>query len=329
MLDYIALMIALIISSVSAYYSISGLTAIFAAARWPIVIMSVSLELGKVITTLWLRKNWKTLGWAMKCYLTASVLTLMLLTSMGIFGFLSKAHLDQTVPSADIQSEVALLDERIQTERDNIAANRALLNQLDNAVTEVMSRSHDQQGAERSVQIRRSQAAERNKLQQENAAAQQRIQALQNQRAPKAAQVRKVEAEVGPIRYIAALIYGDKPSWDLLERAVRWVITVLVLVFDPLALALMLAVNRKLELKARQHPDYSNSGPAPASEPSPEPAPVPDSSATIVDVVEPAPTDINVTESEPRPHQEAAQEGNLGPTQTSWGQRIKHLLRVL
>lgn len=248
-LDYLALLIALLISSVSAFYSVSGLTAIFAAAKVPIVIMGTALEVGKVVTTIWLRKNWARVGAIMKIYLVISMVVLMLITSMGIFGFLSKAHLDQAVPTADVQAEVALIDEKIRTERDNIAANKLVLTQMDNSVTEILGRSRDERGAERAVQIRRSQSAERSKLQKDNELAQRRIQDLQSQRAPIAAKVRQVEAEVGPVKYIAALIYGDQAGADVLESAVRWVIIVLVAVFDPLALALMLAVNRKLELE--------------------------------------------------------------------------------
>jgi hypothetical protein len=184
----------------------------------------------------------------MRIYLVISIVALMLITSMGIFGFLSKAHLDQAVPAADVQAQVALIDEKIKTQRDNIAANRLVLTQMDNSVTEILGRSRDAQGAERAVQIRRSQSAERTKFQKENDLYQQRIQDLQAQRAPIAATVRQVESEVGPIKYIAALIYGDSAGVDVLESAVRWVIILLVAVFDPLALALMLAVNRKLEL---------------------------------------------------------------------------------
>jgi len=248
-LDYLALLIALLISSVSAFYSVSGLTAIFAAAKVSIVIMGTALEVGKVVTTIWLRKNWARVGAIMKIYLVISMVVLMLITSMGIFGFLSKAHLDQAVPTADVQAEVALIDEKIRTERDNIAANKLVLTQMDNSVTEILGRSRDERGAERAVQIRRSQSAERSKLQKDNELAQRRIQDLQSQRAPIAAKVRQVEAEVGPVKYIAALIYGDQAGADVLESAVRWVIIVLVAVFDPLALALMLAVNRKLELE--------------------------------------------------------------------------------
>ncbi len=252
MLDYAALLIALLISSVSAFYSVSGLTAIFAAAKVPIIIMGTALEVGKVVTTIWLRKNWARVGAIMKIYLVISMVVLMLITSMGIFGFLSKAHLDQAVPTADVQAEVALIDEKIKTERDNIAANKLVLTQMDNSVTEILGRSRDERGAERAVQIRRSQSAERSKLQKDNELAQRRIQDLQAQRAPIAAKVRQVEAEVGPVKYIAALIYGDQAGADVLESAVRWVIIVLVAVFDPLALALMLAVNRKLELDEQE-----------------------------------------------------------------------------
>lgn len=248
MLDYAALLIAFLISTVSAYYSISGLTAIFAGAVKPIIVMGCALEIGKVITTVWLRKNWNQTGTFIKTYLSVSIIVLMLITSMGIFGFLSRAHLEQGSPSADIQSQIQLIEEKIKNERDSIASNRTVLTQMDSSVNEVLSRSKDEQGAARAVQIRRSQKVERDKLQKENDAAQQRIQKLQAERAPLASQIRKIEVEVGPIKYIAALIYGDNPGADFLERAVRWVIIVLVAVFDPLALALMLAVNRKREL---------------------------------------------------------------------------------
>lgn len=251
-LDYLALLIALLISSVSAFYSVSGLTAIFAAAQVPIIIMGTALEVGKVVTTIWLRKNWGRVGTVMRIYLVVSMIVLMLITSMGIFGFLSKAHLDQAVPTADVQAEIVLIDEKIKTQRDNIAVNKLVLTQMDNSVTEILSRSRDERGAERAVQIRRSQSAERTKLQKENDLYQQQIQDLQSQRAPIAARIRQVEAEVGPIKYIAALIYGDQAGAEVLESAVRWVIIVLVAVFDPLALALMLVVNRKLELDEQE-----------------------------------------------------------------------------
>lgn len=262
---YILLLIALTISAVAAFYSIAGLTAIFAAAFWPIVIMGSVLELGKIVTTVWLHKYWDRAALQFKLYLVPAIAILMLITSMGIFGFLSKAHLDQAVPAGDISSQVQIFDDKIKTERDNIEAARKALKQMDAQVDEKLSRTTDDKGAERAVQIRRSQSKERTNLQNEIATAQKKISALQEQRAPIASQARKVEAEVGPIKYIAALIYGDNPDAGLLEKAVRWVIILIVLVFDPLALVLILAADqtfewhrprKRLPIDEEQHPGW-------------------------------------------------------------------------
>ena len=118
---------------------------------------------------------------------------------------------------------------------------------MDAQVDEKLSRTTDDRGAERAVQIRRNQSKERTTLQKEISTAQKKISSLQEQRAPIASQARKVEAEVGPIKYIAALIYGDNPDANLLEKAVRWVIILIVLVFDPLALVLILAADQTFE----------------------------------------------------------------------------------
>ena len=244
---YILLLIALLISSVAAYYSIAGLTAIFAAVFWPIVIMGGVLEIGKIATTVWLHKYWDRVAVQFKLYLVPAIAILMLITSMGIFGFLSKAHLDQAVPAGDISSQVQIFDDKIKTERDNIDAARKALKQMDAQVDEKLSRTTDDRGAERAVQIRRAQSKERNNLQHEISSAQKKISSLQEQRAPVASQARKVEAEVGPIKYIAALIYGDNPEANVLEKAVRWVIILIVLVFDPLALVLILAADQTFE----------------------------------------------------------------------------------
>jgi hypothetical protein len=244
---YLTLFTALILSLSAAVYSILGLTAIFAAAFWPIVVLGGSLEIGKIVTTLWLHKYWTKAELQYKLYLCSAVVILMVLTSMGVFGFLSKAHLDQAVPSGDIQAQVQIFDDKIQTQKDNIKTARAALTQMDTAVDQVMGRSQDEKGADKAVAIRRSQARERTALQNDIVKAQTEITKLQEQRAPIASQARKVEAEVGPIKYIAALIYGDNPDANILEKAVRYVIILIVVVFDPLALTLLLAATKTFE----------------------------------------------------------------------------------
>lgn len=247
MFGYLTLFTALIISLSAAVYSILGLTAIFAAAFWPIVVLGGSLEVGKIVTTLWLHKYWDRAELQYKLYLCSAVAILMVLTSMGVFGFLSKAHLDQAVPSGDIQAQVQIFDDKIQTQKDNIKTARAALAQMDTAVDQVMGRSLDEKGADKAVAIRRSQARERGNLQNDISKAQTEIARLQEQRAPVASQARQVEAEVGPIKYIAALIYGDNPDANILEKAVRWVIILIVAVFDPLAITLLLAATKTFE----------------------------------------------------------------------------------
>ena len=244
---YTMMLIAITISAIAAWYSIAGLTAIFAAAVIPVIIMGGALEAGKIIATVFLHNQWERISWLYKTYLIPAIVFLMLLTSMGIFGFLSKAHSDQGLVSGDASSKVAIYDEKITAERENIAAAKKALEQMNSQVDQMMGRTDSDTGAQRAVNIRKSQAKERNALQADITKSQKNIQALQQERAPLAAELRKVEAEVGPIKYIAAFIYGDDPDQNVLEKAVRWVIILIVIVFDPLALCLILASNKQLE----------------------------------------------------------------------------------
>jgi len=238
---------AILLSCVAAYYSVAGLTAIFSAAAIPVMIMGGSLELGKIVATVWLHNNWQRVGVLFKVYLVPAVAFLMLLTSMGIFGYLSKAHSDQSLVSGDAVAKVAIYDEKIKISRDNIEADRRALKQMDEAVDQVMGRSADEKGADKAVAIRRGQQRERARILADIETEQKKITGLNEERAPLAAEFRKVESEVGPIKYIAALVYGDNPDSNVLERAVRLVIIMIVLVFDPLALTLILAANKQFE----------------------------------------------------------------------------------
>jgi len=242
-LSNITLLTALTLSTIAAWYSITGLTAIFAAAVIPIIIMGGALEFAKVITTVWLHRHWDRVSLKIKCYLSTAVVALALLTSMGIYGFLSKAHIDQGIPTGDVAAKVSLLDEKIKIQRENIEVARQALAQMNAQVDQRLGRSASEQGAERAVVIRRQQSGERGKLQKEIADAQKEISKLNEERAPIASELRKAEAEVGPIKYIAALVYGDNTDQATLEKAVRWVIILIVLVFDPLALTLVIAAN--------------------------------------------------------------------------------------
>jgi len=240
-LAYLLLLTGLTISGVAIYYSVVGLTAIFSAAAIPIVIMGSALEIGKLVCASWLKANWHRAPGFMRYYMTTAVVVLMLITSMGIFGFLSKAHNDQNLVSGDVQSKIAIFDEKIKTARENIEADRKQLKQMDEAVDQIMARSTSEGGADKANSIRKSQQKDRGSLAKDIESQQKLIADLNDQAAPIRAEVRKVDAEVGPIKYIAAFIYGTAPDASMLERAVTWIIILIVIVFDPLAVIMLLA----------------------------------------------------------------------------------------
>ena len=250
------LLAALSLSAIAAFYSIAGLAAIFAAAVVPIIVMGSILEISKLVVASWLYRNWDDLPKLLKSYFLIAVVILMCLTSMGIFGFLSKAHLDQGVPTGDVQAKIELIDEKIKSEKEIINESRATLAQLDKQVNETINRTAGDtttRGIDRSVVIRKQQTKERKQLYEAINAAQSEVAKLQQEKTPLSQQARQIEAEVGPIKYIAALIYGDDPDQNVLEKAVRWVIIMIVSVFDPLAVLMLVGYNWTLK---RKDPKY-------------------------------------------------------------------------
>jgi hypothetical protein len=208
--------------------------------------MGGTLEVAKVVAASWTYRNWNVAPFSIKVYLVASIITLMFITSMGTFGYLSKAHIDQTTSSSDVVSQLAIYDEKIKVARENIDANRKAIKQYDEAVDQIMGRSESEKGAEKAVVVRRTQQKDRTRLQEEIQAYQNTISKLNEDRAPLAVQVRRVEAEVGPLKYIAELFYDkvdDKVDSKFLDKTVRWVIILIVIVFDPLAIILLIAAN--------------------------------------------------------------------------------------
>ena len=245
-MTYLLFVTALSLSAVAEYYSIMGLMAIFSGSPISIAVMGIVLGVAKLVITSWLYRNWVKTPLYLKTYFVGAIAILMLLTSMGIFGYLSKAHLEQGIVSGGASAEVALLDEKINIHKENINAARKTLTQLDSQVDAALSRTTDSAGADKSSAIRRSQAKERARILEEIGSNQKDIAKLQEERAPKAAELRKVEAEVGPIKYIAALIYEESASEEVLEKAVRWVILLIVFVFDPLAVLMFIAYNQSV-----------------------------------------------------------------------------------
>jgi len=235
----VILLVGIAISAVAAWYSIIGLTTIFAASFIPIIIMGSVLEVGKIVTASYMFRNWSNIPILMRGYFSFAILILMLITSMGIFGYLSKAHIDQTLGSGDNTLQVQLLDQRIQREQNKLNDANRVIEQLDKSV-EALLKYDRIRGRDGAIATRKAQTEERNQLNGLIESTSNEISKLREKRLVLQKQQLKFEAEVGPIKYIADLVYGDKAK-EKIDEAVRGVIILLVVVFDPLAILLIVA----------------------------------------------------------------------------------------
>ena len=234
---------AISISVIAAGYSIIGLATIFAGAYIPIIAMGSALEVGKLVAASWLYNNWhnELVPKTIKAYLTTAVIVLIFITSMGIFGFLSKAHLDSVQPQANFSIQTSLIDKQIQQEERNIQRAEKTLLQLDKSIEVYLNNEY----ATRGLKERRKQEEERELLKLEIKTSTNKIAELYKEKSIIELDQQKIEAEVGPLKYIAELIYGENAK-DHFDEAVRYAILVLIFVFDPLAVLLLIAANISL-----------------------------------------------------------------------------------
>ena len=253
MVNYLVLLTALSLSGVSAYYSIIGLTAVFAGSFWPVVIMGSTLEFAKITSTSWLYRNWKSCPFLLKTYLTLAIIILMVISSMGIFGFLSKAHIEQNlqIQTGDVD-QIQIVQTKINNEQSIIDDLNKQIAQIDAAVTKMTDKGQ----AQSSLQAADKQRKLRDDLTKQKGQHTSTLSEYKTEKVKLESSVKKTEAEVGPVKYIAAAIYGSSGP-DTLELAVRWVIVLLVSVFDPLAVVLLLAANHGLNNKKNSLQEFN------------------------------------------------------------------------
>ena len=245
-LALITLFTALAISAVAAFYSIVGLMAIFSASALSIAIMGAVLEVGKLITASWLYQNWKTIPKLLKYYLTSAVVVLMFITSMGIFGYLSKSHIDAGTNTSQLQIRLERLNNYIKSEQKTIDRAEKQLDNLDKALEKYVELGAVSKGLDRRLE----QEEERDILTSMVNKSQLKIDEYLDEKSEYDLEIKNFEVEVGPLKYISALIYGDD-ALNFLDSAVRIVILILVFVFDPLAVLLVVAANISIN-------DYNN-----------------------------------------------------------------------
>jgi hypothetical protein len=241
---------AFFISSIAAWFSIAGLVAIFPGAKTAIILMGSSLEIGKLVTASWLYRFWDKANIVMRVYFTTAIVVLSFITSIGIFGYLTKSHIEGTAGVGQNTEQLAIVDEKIIIERENVTQQRQLQRQLDGAINNLVSNENT---TERAITVRNSQRRERTTIAQSISESNTKIQSLQQQRLELTAGQRELELEVGPIKYIAQMIYSSDDI-ETIQKSVRMLTLLLIFVFDPLAILLVIAANMVLkEHKKQKH----------------------------------------------------------------------------
>jgi len=257
-LSILTFVTSLAIAAVAAWYSIIGLTTIFSAAVIPIIIMGIVLEVGKLVSAAWVYNHWKETSILLRTYLVSAIVVLMLITSMGIYGFLSKSHIDAGINTGEISVKIERVDNRIASEQRQIDRAEKNITEMDTTLEKTEYGFFDDSRLEE----RKRQSVEREQLNNIINKAEKNIDGLLDKKSEYELEVKNFEVEVGPIKYIAALIYGDEAK-NYLDNTVRYVILLLIFVFDPLAVLLLIYANmsyrKELELYQPEQKEFIES----------------------------------------------------------------------
>ena len=237
----LTLFTALAISTVAAFYSIVGLMSIFAGATTAIAVMGVSLEVGKLICASWTFTNWKTSPVIMKSYFIFAIVILMIITSLGIFGFLSRAHITQSSPTTLLTERIERIELKVVQKNIQITRYQGRLNTIDDALQRYIELGAVSKGLRKIGEMEE----ETNLLNTKIETLEKEIDDFTDEKFSMKTEINLAEVEVGPIRYVASMLYDDVSEREL-ERAVRWIIILLIFVFDPLAVVLVIAANISL-----------------------------------------------------------------------------------
>ena len=248
-LSLLTFVTSLAIAAVAAWYSIIGLTAIFAAAVIPIIIMGIVLEVGKLVAAAWVYNHWRETSILLRTYLVSAIVVLMLITSMGIYGFLSKSHIDAGINTGEISVKIERVDNRIKSEQRQIDRAEKNILEMDTTLEKTEYGFFD----DSRLDERKRQSVEREQLNNIITKSENSIDDLLDKKSEYELEVKNFEVEVGPIKYIAALIYGDEAK-NYLDNTVRYVILLLIFVFDPLAVLLLISANMSYRKELELYP---------------------------------------------------------------------------
>jgi len=241
MINYLAFATSLLVAGVAAWFSVIGLATIFSGSYWPVIIMGGVLEIGKLVTAAFLHLNWKQIGIAMRGYLSAAVIVLMLITSLGIFGFLAKANIEQNLQGDSYSLEMSIIDKRIEAKEAQLQRLEDRLEGLDYIIDTARPQDRNY--------IDRRQRDERIEIANAVDPIVEDIVQLNNDKLPLQRLQLEQEGEIGPIKYVAEMIYGEDVE-DKIDNAARILILFIIFAFDPLAVLLLVSsvglISRKI-----------------------------------------------------------------------------------
>jgi len=243
MFGYITLLTGLALSTVAAWFAIEGIMVLFAGLPLYGMIMGIVVEAGKVVGITWIYRHWEHKT-RLKYVMIPVTFIAVLLTSMGIFGLLSKAHIEQVAPVANNSAKIERLDQRITREQSEIADAELIIDQLDDTVRVLVDARKISHPTEGSKIVRINQQPQRDQLKGIIDESFDSIDEYEDAKLLLNQELNALELEVGPVKYIAAIIYDDPDN--NLEEAVRMVIIAFIFVFDPMAILLLMAGNYTL-----------------------------------------------------------------------------------
>lgn len=237
-INHLAILAAIFLSCVSAYFSITGMVMLFSGASIAVMIMATALEFSKIISVAWLQRHWKTSSKLIKTYLILATVILILLTSMGTFGYLSRAHLVTSNSLQLSQLQIQPLRDQIDFEQRKLKNAQTSLDTLDRIVNITDSKD--------AVVIRLRQKGERQRINNQISDSTKKLEELNLKLLPLKTKEAITTSDIGPLKYIAEMIYGEAAE-EHFDTAVRFIIIFIVIVFDPLAIILLLAGNSQLQ----------------------------------------------------------------------------------
>jgi hypothetical protein len=232
-INQLTILVALILSTVSAYFSVAGMAILFSGAALSVMVMASALELAKIMATVWLHHNWKTVPTLIRFYLCGALCVLILTTSMGAFGYLSRAHIEQSSSSTDYTLQIDTLESKLKNQELTLEASRNRVQ----ALNDILAQANDKDRA----YLNTRQKSERTQLESSIQEAVSDIEKTNQELLPLRRSNNIIQSDIGPIKYVAELFYGEDEAKKHFDEAVRLIIFFIVLVFDPLAIVLLVS----------------------------------------------------------------------------------------